>query len=135
MTREICALTRLHEEELANKGLQRGAARERVRVGQIDDAKRAVRARASIAALEVPRPNLFLVPNSARDIPLNFATASFAHKDFPAAAVVEKGDPASRGWAVGPRLGESHSLAVLPVSTTVVSAGDMDSPERCETRN
>ncbi|MBL9169975.1 MAG: DUF1553 domain-containing protein [Verrucomicrobiales bacterium] len=72
---------------------------------------------------EVPRPSLQLVPNGGRTIPLSFASASFAQKDFPASAAVENRDPANRGWAVAPRLGEAHSLSILPADGVPLASG------------
>ncbi|HNC99394.1 MAG TPA: DUF1553 domain-containing protein, partial [Myxococcota bacterium] len=72
---------------------------------------------------EVPSPSATFRPSGNREIPLDFASASYAQKEFPALSVVENRDVANRGWAVAPRFGEPHELRVLPSSPALIGAG------------
>lgn len=62
---------------------------------------------------KAPSPSFELRTDGERAIQFASVVADYAEKDFPAATVLENKDPQNRGWAVGPKLVEAHSLTLF----------------------
>ncbi|MCW5559357.1 MAG: DUF1553 domain-containing protein, partial [Verrucomicrobiae bacterium] len=71
----------------------------------------------------VPSPQMELRPDGSRPVAFLLASASYSGKDFDAGAVLHNTDPARNGWSVAPRLGEAHSLDLIPAAPFTVGAG------------
>jgi hypothetical protein len=74
----------------------------------------------------VPKPQLALTGLGLKTIPLTTATASYSQPGFEADKVIRSGQkqPEKQGWAVGPHLGQSHELRLVPGTPVHVSADD-----------
>jgi hypothetical protein len=75
------------------------------------------------AITKAPAPSSEFRTDGERSIRFAAAVADFAEKDFPAALVLDNKEPKSRGWAVGPRLGEPHQLTLFPEAPVSLGAG------------
>ncbi|MBN8246055.1 MAG: DUF1553 domain-containing protein [Verrucomicrobia bacterium] len=71
----------------------------------------------------IPSPQRELRPDGARPVTFRLATASHTGQGFDAAAVIGNPDPAKNGWSVAPRLGEAHSLDLIPTAPFSVGPG------------
>ena len=71
-----------------------------------------------------PEPQVVLHPNeTVRQILFQAAAADYSEDGFDAGLVVNNPDPAVRGWAVAPRLGEPHWLHLVPAAPVIVGPG------------
>ena len=70
-----------------------------------------------------PAPQAEFRPDGARPVTFVAATADFSGKDFEAGLVIKNPDPAKRGWSVAPKLGEQHSLTLIPAAPVSIGAG------------
>lgn len=75
------------------------------------------------AVAKAPAPSAEFRPDGERSIRFVSAVADHAEKEFGADLVLENKDPKNRGWAVGPRIGEAHSLALFPETPFALPAG------------
>jgi len=70
-----------------------------------------------------PAPQAEFRPDGARPVVFAAATADFSRKDFEADLVLKNPDPTKRGWSVAPKLGEPHSLILIPAQPIFVGTG------------
>ena len=75
------------------------------------------------AVAEPPAPQAEFRPDGSRPVVFSRATADFSGRDFPAERVIQNPDPAKSGWSVAPRLGETHSLTLIPSAPVSVGPG------------
>jgi hypothetical protein len=75
------------------------------------------------AVAKAPAPSAEFRPDGERPIRFVAVVADHAEKDFGAENVIDNKDPKNRGWSVGPRLGEAHSLTLFPEAPFALPAG------------
>ena len=72
---------------------------------------------------EAPRPSAEFSVNGARAIAFVSAYADHAQESFPAASVLNNPDVKEKGWAIGPRFGQAHSLTLISKAPAPAPAG------------
>ncbi len=72
---------------------------------------------------KAPAPSVELRPDGERSFRFASVVADHEENGFPAARILDNKDPKSGGWAVGPRLGEPHSLSLFLDTPESVPAG------------
>ena len=61
-----------------------------------------------------PAPQAEFRPDGSRMVNFQYASADYSAQQFGAELVLKNPDPAKRGWSVAPRLGERHTLMLVP---------------------
>ena len=97
------------EERLAN-----------FRVTVLDD-QRAVVWKKDVAS--VPKPSVELSLDGARQIEFSAAVADYSQPEFGAELVLANKDASKKGWAVGGRFGQPHTLTLITKDPVDVPAG------------
>jgi mono/diheme cytochrome c family protein len=72
---------------------------------------------------QIPKPSLETPVDGTRPIPISVAVANYAEKGFEAGVVVDNKDPQNRGWAIGPKYGERHTLDLFPLAPLELRSG------------
>ena len=72
---------------------------------------------------EASKPASEVAGKGARDLAFEAAYADYEQKDFPAARVLNNDDPKTKGWAIGPQFGATHTLTLSLKSPWQAAAG------------
>ncbi len=75
------------------------------------------------AVAKAPSPKTEFRGDVGRPVRFVAAVADHSEKDFPAAGIIDNKDPKKNGWAIGPKVGDAHQLALFPEAPIDVGAG------------
>ncbi len=88
---------------------------------QLLDDKRKVVWEETVA--EAPKPSKELKLNGSRTVKFVQAAADFSQPQFDAATAINNANTKQKGWAVGGKPGQSHTLTVVPDAPVAIPAG------------